>query len=139
MMEARAISKYNRQSPRKMRLVIDLIRGKSVGEAYAILQFSKKKAAEQIDKTLRSAVANAKSKADLAGEFVDVDELVVTEAYVNEGPRLKRWRAAAMGRAAPIEHPTSHIIVAVGTEAGRANTASRSRRDRAARSAAHKE
>lgn len=130
MMEARAISKYNRQSPRKMRLVIDLIRGKSVGEAYAILQFSKKKAAEQIDKTLRSAVANAKSKADLAGEFVDVDELVVTEAYVNEGPRLKRWRAAAMGRAAPIEHPTSHIIVAVGTEAGRANTASRSRRDR---------
>ena len=130
MMEARAISKYNRQSPRKMRLVIDLIRGKSVGEAYAILQFSKKKAAEQIDKTLRSAVANAKSKADLAGEFVDVDELVVTEAYVNEGPRLKRWRAAAMGRAAPIEHPTSHIIVAVGTEAGRATTASRSRRDR---------
>lgn len=130
MMEARAISKYNRQSPRKMRLVIDLIRGKSVGEAYAILQFSKKKAAEQIDKTLRSAVANAKFKADEAGEFVDVDELIVTEAYVNEGPRLKRWRAAAMGRAAPIQHPTSHIIVAVGTEAGRANTASRSQRDR---------
>ena len=113
-----------------MRLVIDLIRGKPVGEAYAILQFSKKKAAEQIDKTLRSAVANAKSKADEAGEFVDVDELVVTEAYINEGPRLKRWRAAAMGRAAPIQHPTSHIIVAVGTEAERANTASRSRRDR---------
>src|SRR5690606_26869714 len=120
MMEARAISKYNRQSPRKMRLVIDLIRGKSVGEAYAILQFSKKKAAEQIDKTLRSAVANAKSKADEAGEFVDVDELVVTEAYVNEGPRLKRWRAAAMGRAAPIQHPTSHIVVAVGTPASQA-------------------
>jgi large subunit ribosomal protein L22 len=119
-MEARAISKYNRQSPRKMRLVIDLIRGKSVDEAYAILQFSKKKAAEQIDKTLRSAVANAKSKADAAGEFVDVDELVVQEAYVNEGPRLKRWRAAAMGRAAPIQHPTSHIIVVVGTEDSRA-------------------
>jgi large subunit ribosomal protein L22 len=124
MMEARAISKYNRQSPRKMRLVIDLIRGKSVDEAYAILQFSKKKAAEQIDKTLRSAVANAKSKADDAGEFVDVDELYVKEAYINEGPRLKRWRAAAMGRAAPIQHPTSHIIVVVGTEASqRANTA----------------
>jgi large subunit ribosomal protein L22 len=129
MMEARAISKYNRQSARKMRLVIDLIRGKSVGEAYAILQFTKKKAAEQIDKTLRSAVANARSKADLAGEFVDVDELVVTEAYINEGPRLKRWRAAAMGRAAPIEHPTSHIIVAVGPDAAR-NTGSRSRRGR---------
>lgn len=118
-MEARAISKYNRQSARKMRLVIDLIRGKNVGEAYAILQFSKKKAAEQIDKTLRSAVANARSKADEAGEFVDVDELVVTEAYVNEGPRLKRWRAAAMGRAAPRQHPTSHVIVVVGTETAR--------------------
>jgi large subunit ribosomal protein L22 len=123
MMEARAISKYNRQSPRKMRLVIDLIRGRSVDEAYSILQFSKKKAAEQIDKTLRSAVANAKAKADDAGEFVDVDELYVTEAYVNEGPRLKRWRAAAMGRAAPIQHPTSHIIVVVGTAAQRANAA----------------
>jgi large subunit ribosomal protein L22 len=124
MMEARAISKYNRQSPRKMRLVIDLIRGRSVDEAYGILQFSKKKAAEQIDKTLRSAVANARSKADDAGEFVDVDELYVKEAYINEGPRLKRWRAAAMGRAAPIQHPTSHIIVVVGTESSqRANAA----------------
>jgi large subunit ribosomal protein L22 len=119
MMEARAISRHNRQSPRKMRLVIDLIRGKPVGEAYAILQFSKKKAAEQIDKTLRSAVANARSKADAAGESVDVDELIVTEAFINEGPRLKRWRAAAMGRAAPIQHPTSHIVVVVGTEAAR--------------------
>jgi large subunit ribosomal protein L22 len=124
MMEARAISKHNRQSPRKMRLVIDLIRGKSVDDAYAILQFSKKKAAEQIDKTLRSAVANAKSKADDAGEFVDVDELYVKEAYINEGPRLKRWRAAAMGRAAPIQHPTSHIVVVVGpVESQRATAA----------------
>jgi large subunit ribosomal protein L22 len=122
-MEARAISKYNRQSPRKMRLVIDLIRGRSVDEAYAILQFSRKKAAEQIDKTLRSAVANAKSKADDAGEFVDVDELIVKEAYINEGPRLKRWRAAAMGRAAPIQHPTSHIVVVVGTENSQRATA----------------
>jgi large subunit ribosomal protein L22 len=131
-MEAQAISKHNRQSPRKMRLVIDLIRGKSVDEAYAILQFSKKKAAEQIDKTLRSAVANAKSKADTAGEFVDVDELYVKEAYINEGPRLKRWRAAAMGRAAPIQHPTSHIIVVVGTETSQRATAASgaSRRDR---------
>jgi large subunit ribosomal protein L22 len=129
-MEARAISKYNRQSPRKMRLVIDLIRGKSVDEAYAILQFSKKKAAEQIDKTLRSAVANARSKADDAGEFIDVDELVVKEAYVNEGPRLKRWRAAAMGRAAPIAHPTSHIVVVVGTHEEAATASGASRRGR---------
>ncbi|HSJ24020.1 MAG TPA: 50S ribosomal protein L22 [Longimicrobiales bacterium] len=135
-MEARAISKYNRQSPRKMRLVIDLIRGKSVDEAYAILQFSKKKAAEQIDKTLRSAVANAKSKADTAGDYVDVDDLFVKEAYVNEGPRLKRWRAAAMGRAAPIQHPTSHIVVVVGTQDSQRATAAggaarRSRKEQA--------
>jgi large subunit ribosomal protein L22 len=114
-MEARAISKYNRHSARKTRLVVDLIRGRSVNEAYAILQFSKKKAAEQIDKTLRSAVANARFRADAAGEYVDVDELYVKEAYVNEGPRFKRWRAAAMGRAAPIQRPTSHIVVVVGT------------------------
>jgi large subunit ribosomal protein L22 len=112
-MEARAISRYNRQSPRKMRLVIDLIRGKGVGEAYAILQFTKKKAAEQIDKTLRSAVANSKQKAETAGNFVDVDDLYVKEAYINEGPRLKRWRAAAQGRAAPLNRPTSHVIIVV--------------------------
>jgi large subunit ribosomal protein L22 len=112
-MEARAISKHNRQSARKMRLVIDLIRGRSVGEAYAILQFTKKRAADCIDKTLRSAVANAKSKADNAGEYVDVDALFVKEAFINEGPRLKRWRAAAMGRAAPIRKPTSHVIIVV--------------------------
>lgn len=112
-MEARAISRYNRQSARKMRLVIDLIRGKSVGEAYAILQFSKKRAAQAIDKTLRSAVANARVKADTAGELVDVDDLFVKEAFINEGPRLKRWRAAAMGRAAPIRRPTSHVVIVV--------------------------
>jgi large subunit ribosomal protein L22 len=112
-MEARAISRWNRQSPRKMRLVIDLIRGKSVGEAYSILQFSKKKAAETIDKTLRSAVANAKVKAENDGDFVDVDELYVKEAYINEGARLKRFRAAAQGRAAPIRRPTAHVIIVV--------------------------
>ena len=112
-MEARAESKFIRQSPRKMRLVIDLIRGRSVGEAYGILQFSKKRAAEAIDKTLRSAVANAGVKAEDAGEFVDVDELYVKESYVNEGPSLKRWRAAAMGRAAPIRRPTEHDVVVV--------------------------
>jgi large subunit ribosomal protein L22 len=113
-MEARAISRDIRQSPRKMRLVIDLIRGRGVGEAYALLQFSKKRAAEAIDKTLRSAVANARVKAEDAGEFVDVDELFVKEAFVNEGPRLKRWQAAAMGRATPMIHPTSHVVIVVG-------------------------
>jgi large subunit ribosomal protein L22 len=112
-MEARAISKFNRQSPRKMRLVIDQIRGRAVSDAFAILQYSAKRAAEQIDKTLRSAVANARVKAENEGEPVDVDELYVKEAFVNEGPRLKRWRAAAMGRAAPIRRPTSHIVIVV--------------------------
>ena len=114
-MEARAISRYNRQSPQKMRLVVDLIRGRSVNEAYAILQFSKKRAATVIDKTLRSAVANARDRADQAGEMVDVDELYVKAAFVNEGPYYKRWRAAAMGRPAPIRRPTAHVTVVVDT------------------------
>jgi len=112
-MEARAISKEVRQSARKMRLVIDLIRGRAVGEAYGLLRFSKKRAAEAIDKTLRSAVANARAKAEAAGEYVDVDELYVKEAYVNQGPSLKRWRAAAMGRPSPIRRPTSHVVIVV--------------------------
>jgi large subunit ribosomal protein L22 len=112
-MEARAESRYNRQSARKMRLVIDQIRGRRVEEAYALLEFSTKKAAEVIGKTLRSAVANARVKAENAGAAVDVDELFVKEAYVNEGPRLRRWRAAAMGRAAPIRRPTAHVVVVV--------------------------
>ncbi|MGH7482976.1 MAG: 50S ribosomal protein L22 [Longimicrobiales bacterium] len=112
-MEARAVSRFVQQSPRKMRLVIDLIRGRSVGEAYAILQYSKKRAATAVDKTLRSAVANSVQKAETAQEMLDVDELFVKEAYVDEGPRLKRWRAAAMGRAAPIHKPMSHITIVV--------------------------
>ena len=115
-MQARAESRYNRHSPRKMRMVIDLIRGKHVNEAFSILQFSKKKGAEIIDKTLRSAVANARNKADNQGEVVDVDDLYVKEAYVNEGSKLKRFRAAAQGRAAPIEHPTAHVIIVVDTK-----------------------
>lgn len=115
-MQAQAISRYIRQSPRKMRLVIDEIRGKDVNDAYAILQFSKKRAAGAIDKTLRSAVANARDKADQAGEVVDVDELYVKEAYVDEGPYYKRWRAAAMGRPAPIRRPTAHVTVVVDTK-----------------------
>lgn len=112
-MQARAESKFVRQSPRKMRLVIDLIRGRDVGDAYTLLQYSKKKASVAIDKALRSAVANARVKAEDSGEFLDVDDLYVREAYVNQGPPLKRWRAAAMGRAVPIRHPTSHVVIVV--------------------------
>lgn len=115
-MEARAIARHVRMSPRKVRLVVDQIRGKSVNEAYQILQFSPKAAAEPISKTLRSAVANAQYKAQEQGEVLDVDELVVAAAYVDEGPTLRRYRAAAMGRAAPIRKRTSHITVAVDTK-----------------------
>ncbi len=112
-MEAKAISKYVSMSPRKVRLVIDQIRGESVNSAYALLQFSKKAAAEPVQKALRSAVANAQYKAEDQGEFIDADDLFVSEAYVNEGPTMRRWRAAAMGRAAPIRKRSSHITVVV--------------------------
>ncbi|HEX6924074.1 MAG TPA: 50S ribosomal protein L22 [Longimicrobiaceae bacterium] len=112
-MEARAIAKNVGMSPRKLRLVIDLIRGRNVNDAYSILKFSKKAATEPIDKVLRSAVANAQQKADAAGSFLDADELYVREAYVNEGPRLRRFRAAAMGRAAPRIKRTSQVTIVV--------------------------
>ena len=116
-MQSRAIARYVRMSPRKVRLVVDQIRGKGVNDAYAILQFSKKGAAEPVGKTLRSAVANAQYKAQDQGESLDVDELVVREAFVDEGPTLRRYRAAAQGRAAPIRKRTSHITVVVDRKA----------------------
>ena len=114
-MKARSIARGVNMSPRKMRLVIDEIRGKGVNEAYGILKFSKKAAAEPVEKTLRSAVANAQYKAEEEGEVLDVDELVVREAYVDEGPTLKRWRARAFGRATPIQKRSSHVTIVVDT------------------------
>jgi large subunit ribosomal protein L22 len=87
-----------------------------VNDAYAILQFSKKAAAEPVSKTLRSAVANAQYRAQDQGEVVDADDLVVRECFVDEGPTLRRYRAAAMGRAAPIRRRTSHITVVVDSK-----------------------
>jgi large subunit ribosomal protein L22 len=113
-MDGRAIQRQVRQSPRKMRLVIDLIRGKDVNEAYAILHFSKKHAAKQIAKTLRSAVANAEQKALAANAAFDVDGLAVRHAVVNAGPTLKRWQPAAQGRATPILKRTSQVEIIVG-------------------------
>ncbi|HEX5726002.1 MAG TPA: 50S ribosomal protein L22 [Longimicrobiaceae bacterium] len=112
-MKARAIAKNIGMSPRKMRMVLDLIRGRAVNEAYSILKFSKKAATRPIEKTLRSAVANATQKSDAEGNYLDTDELVVREAYVNEGPRLKRFSPRAMGRATPIIKRTSHVIIVV--------------------------
>ena len=113
MAEARAVQRATRQSPYKMRLVIDQIRGKDVNEALALLKFSKKHAAKQIEKTLASAVANAEYLAREANEAVDVDRLYVKRAVVNEGPKLKRFTPAAMGRATPIQKRTSHVEIVV--------------------------
>jgi large subunit ribosomal protein L22 len=113
MAEARAVQRMTRQSPYKMRLVIDQIRGKSVNEALAILKFSKKHAAKQIEKVLQSAVANAEYRARESNDMVDVDALVITRAVINEGPKLKRFTPAAMGRATPIQKRTSHIEIVV--------------------------
>ena len=110
---ARAVAHNIGMSPRKTRLVLDLIRGRNVNEAYSILKFSKKAATRPIEKTLRSAVANATQKADAAGGFVDVDELVVREAFVDEGRRLKRFSPRAMGRAPPIIKRTSRLTIVV--------------------------
>jgi len=115
-MEARAIQRTVRQSARKMRLVIDLIRGRGVAEADAILRFSKKRAARQIHKVLKSAVANAQQAAQRQGEAFDADRLRVKYAVVNEGATLKRFTAAAMGRATPIKKRTSHVEIHVASE-----------------------
>jgi large subunit ribosomal protein L22 len=111
--EARAIQRSTRQSPYKMRLVIDEIRGKSVNDALSYLAFSKKHAAKQIEKVLKSAVANAEHAAREANESIDVDTLYVKHAVVNEGPKLKRFTPAAMGRATPIQKRTSHVDITV--------------------------
>jgi large subunit ribosomal protein L22 len=117
--EARAIMRGARQSPYKMRLVIDEIRGKSVNDALAYLAFSKKHAAEQIGKTLRSAVANIEQSARLANESLDVDDLVIKHAVINEGRPMKRFTPAAMGRATPIRKRTSHVEIIVAERGNR--------------------
>jgi large subunit ribosomal protein L22 len=117
MAEARAIQRTTRQSPYKMRLVIDQIRGKDVNDALALLQFSKKHAAREIAKVLSSAVANAEFHARQANESVDVDTLYIKHAIVNEGPKLKRFMPAAQGRATPIHKRTSHVEIIVAERA----------------------
>ena len=117
--EARAFQRGTRQSPYKMRLVIDQIRGKNVNEALGLLKFSKKHAAKQIEKTLNSAVANAEYAARQANESLDVDTLFVKHAIVNEGPKIKRFMPAAQGRATPIQKRTSHVHIVVGAKEGK--------------------
>jgi ribosomal protein L22 len=104
----RAQARWVHSSARKARLVTDLIRGRSVPEARTILAFSTRAVAKDVDKVLRSAVANAESRPDLHWQG---DELVVVAAYADEGPTLKRWRARARGRVARIRKRTCHITI----------------------------
>jgi len=113
---SKAVAKYVRVSPRKCRLVVDLIRDRYVGEALTILKYSyKKKISSILEKLLRSAIANAQQKSP----EVDVDDLYIGKIFVNQGPTWKRFRAAAMGRAVRILKRTSHISIFLEERKGR--------------------
>ena len=118
--EVKAVARWVRMSPRKARLVTEHIRGRSVPEARTVLAFTPRAAAREIEKVLRSAVANAEANHNLDG-----DQLVVSAAYVDEGPVMKRWRARARGRAVRIRKPTCHITVLLAERAGPAASAAR--------------
>jgi large subunit ribosomal protein L22 len=109
-MQSKAEARYVRISPQKARLVVDLIRGAKAGEAITILKTTNKRIAPAVEKVLRSAIANVEN----LNTDANVDSLYVTEAYVNEGPRMKRVRPAPMGRAYRYQRRTSHIVVRVG-------------------------
>ena len=111
MTQAKAIARTVRIAPRKVRLVVDLIRGKQIGEAVAILRHTPKAASPVVEKVLKSAVANAEHNYDL-----DINNLVVSEVFVDEGPTLKRFRPRAQGRASAINKRTSHITLVVSEQ-----------------------
>jgi large subunit ribosomal protein L22 len=108
-MEAKAEARYIRVSPQKARLVVNLIRGQNAGQARTTLRSTNKRVAPTVQKVLDSAIANARERF----EDVDVDRLIVSEAYVNEGPRAKRVRPAPMGRAYRVQKRMSHIVIKV--------------------------
>jgi len=113
-MEAKAIHRYIGSSPRKMRLVVDLIRGTSVDKAIEVLHFSPQHASNVAEKVLRSAVSNLMNKENAK---VEPEELFVKEAYVNQGPTLKRISPAPMGRAYKIRKRSCHLTIVVATKA----------------------
>jgi large subunit ribosomal protein L22 len=113
VMEAKASARHVRVTPQKARRVVDLIRGKQAVEAVSVLQFAPQSASEPIKKVLESAIANARVKADRASEAFDERTLVVSAAFVDEGPTMKRFRPRAQGRAARINKRTSHITLVV--------------------------
>ena len=107
------MAKWVRMSPRKARLVAEHIRGRTVPEARTVLAFTPRAAARELEKVLRSAVANAEANHNLAG-----DDLIVSAAFVDEGPVMKRWRARARGRGVRIHKPTCHITVTLVAPGG---------------------
>ena len=111
-MEATATLRYLKMSPQKVRLVVDMVRGKKVEEALQLLRFTRKACAKDLEKLVRSAVANAEDKE----ANLDTDELVVSKIYVNEGPREKRIQPAPMGRAYRIQKRQAHVTVHVSDE-----------------------
>src|SRR5712675_2479975 len=113
VISAQAMARHVRMSPQKVRLVVDMIRGQRAEDALQILRYTKKRAARDIEKVLRSAIANAERKAEDAGASLDVDELYVSSCFVNEGSRWKRLRPAPMGRAFRYQRRTAHIVVGV--------------------------
>ena len=113
-MEAKSQARFVRLTPQKARRMVNVVRGKGTEEAITTLRFAPQAAAETVLKVLESAIANARVKADQASQRFDEDKLVVLEAYVDEGPTMKRFRPRAQGRAGRILKRTSHITVVVG-------------------------
>lgn len=112
-MEAKAQARYVRSTPMKSRRVVNKIRGKRALEAYDMLRFAPQAVANDVRKVLRSAMFNAKDAADRDGGTLKMEDLVITQAYVDEGPTMKRFRPRAQGRAGSILKRTSHITVVV--------------------------
>ena len=113
-MQAQALKKYIRSSPRKMRLVTDLIRGKKASEAFSILRFSTKVAAKDVERVLRSAISNLSNRED--GKTVNNDEVFIKEIFVDCGPMMKRISPAPMGRAYRIRKRSNHLTIVVATK-----------------------
>jgi large subunit ribosomal protein L22 len=107
-MQSKAVAKTVRIAPRKVRLILDLVRGKEVGEAISILKLTNKRSSPVVEKLVKSAVANAEHNYDM-----DIDNLYISEIFADEGPTMKRFRPRAQGRATKINKRTSHITVVV--------------------------
>lgn len=112
-METRAVARYIRVSPRKVRLVVNLIRDKKVADALSVLKFLPKYASKPVERLLRSAIANAEQK-----EVKDVEDMIIKKVFVDQGPTLKRFMPRAMGRANIIRKRSSHITIYLSEERG---------------------